>query len=325
MNPATGVVVYYKLPALEKDAEIVLEIADAGGRLVRTLTSRKDTSFKAWAGGPPAAPTLPKTEGLNRFVWDLRHQTMPGVPGVYVEANYRGHVASPGRYRLTLKAGGQTVTTDASILPNPLYTTNAATYAEYDAFMTEMERSLATMHETVNTLSDVQGQLKAIGGTLASDARFAEVRRDADSLLARLKAWDSDMVSRRSRAYDDVENFEQKFTANWMFTINATESDVPRVNQSSQARKAELEAQWARLKARSDEMMTVDIPALSRKLWDLGLGAMWKVPMTTRIIPEPGGSTKSPAPYPRSRTTSASNRSAENGRARCRTRASADA
>lgn len=285
VNPASGAVLYYQLPALKKDEDVVLEIADATGRLVRSFTSRKDTSVKAWAGGPPPAAALPKGQGLNRFVWDLRHQTMPGVKGVYVEANYRGHKVSPGRYRITLTGGGQTATSDVTILPNPLYTTDAATYAEYDAFMSDVERALATMHETVNTLTDVQNQLKAVGPTLAADARFGDVRRAADSLLARLKAWDTDMVSRRSRAYDDVENFEQKFAANWMFMINQTESAIPRVNQSSRDRRVELEAQWARLKARSDEMMTVDIPALSRKMWDLGLGAIWRLPLTTRVIP----------------------------------------
>jgi hypothetical protein len=92
------------------------------------------------------------------------------------------------------------------------------------------------------------------------------------------------MVSRRSRAYDDVENYEQKFTANYMFLINATESDLPSVNQPSRERRNVLDAEWARLKARSDAMINTDIPALSRKLWDLGLGALWKVP-TPRIVP----------------------------------------
>src|SRR5690606_8737777 len=101
---ASGAVLYYRLPALKKDQDVVVEISDAAGRLVRTFTSRKDTSFKAWAGGPPAAPTLPKAQGLNRFVWDLRHRTMPGVKGVYVEASYRGHKVSPGRYRILLTA-----------------------------------------------------------------------------------------------------------------------------------------------------------------------------------------------------------------------------
>ncbi len=285
VNPATGAVLYYQLPSLKKEDSVRVEIADASGRVVRTLTSKKDSSATTWEGGPPAASTIPKDEGLNRFVWDLRHETIPGVPGVYIEANYRGHTVTPGKYRVTLTAAGQTTTSEVTILANPLYATDVATYAEYDVFMTEMERAVATMHQTVNTLNDVQSQLKAIGGTLAGEARFAEARRATDSLLTRLKAWDTDMVSRRSRAYDDVENFEQKFTANWMFMINATDSDIPRVNQPSRDRRVELEAQWAKLKARSDEMLTVDIPALSKRFWDLGLGALWKVPLTTKIVP----------------------------------------
>jgi len=284
VNPANGVVLYYQLPELAKTDDITLEIADASGRIVRTLTSKKDTSFKRWDGGPPAPATLPKSKGQNRFVWDMRHNTMPGVQGVYIEASYRGHKASPGKYRVTLKQGDKTSTTEATILANPLYATDAATYAEYDTFMSEMERELSRMHQTVNTLTDVQNQLKAVAAALPNDEKHASAKRDADSLMARLKAWDTDMVSRRSRAYDDVENFEQKFTAHYLFLINATESELPRVNQPSRDRRMQLDADWTRLKARSDAMINADIPSLSRKLWDLGLGALWKLP-TPRIVP----------------------------------------
>jgi hypothetical protein len=284
VNPANGVVIYYQLADTSKGNDVTLEIADASGRVVRTLTSKKDTSAKKWDGGPPPPPALPRARGLNRFVWDMRHNTMVGVPNVYVEANYRGHKAIPGLYRFTLRQGSRSETTEASILQDPTYMTDAATYAEYDTFMSTMERELSRMHETVNTLNDVQTQLKALLGALPNDEKGAAAKRDADSLMAKLKAWDTDMVSRRSRAYDDVENFEQKFTANYMFLINATESDVPRVNQPSKDRRVQLDADWSKLKARSDAMINADIPALNRKLWELGLGALWKIP-AMRIIP----------------------------------------
>jgi hypothetical protein len=284
VNPANGVVIYYMLPELAKTDEISLEIANPAGRIIRTITSRKDTTFKKWDGGPPVAPALPKAKGLNRFVWDMRHATIPGVPGVYIEANYRGHKASPGAYRFTLKLGDRVVATEAEILANPLYSIEAATYAEYDAFMSGMEAEVAAMHETVNRLNDAQGQLRTILGALPTDEKHASVRRDADSLVARLKAWDTDMVSRRSRAYDDVENYEQKFTAHYLFLINASESDLPSVNQSSRVRLTQLQVEWSRLKARSDAMINTDIPALNRKLWDLGFGAIWLKPGTPKVM-----------------------------------------
>jgi photosystem II stability/assembly factor-like uncharacterized protein len=276
VNPANGIVVYYQLPELAESDTLTLEVADATGRTLRTFTSAEDTSFHKWDGGPPAAPVLPKNKGLNRFVWDMRNATIPGVPGVYIEASYRGHKASPGRYRFTLKRGAQSETTEAGILANPLYSTDAATYAEYDAFMSGLEAEVTLMHKTVNRLHDAQGQLATILASLPAGAQYAEVRQDGDTLLAKLKAWDADMVSRKSRAYDDVENFAQKFTANWLFMLNATESDLPRVNQPSRDRLAELQPEWTRLKARADAMIDGDIPALNAKLWALGYGAIWR-------------------------------------------------
>ncbi|MBL0889346.1 MAG: glycosyl hydrolase [Gemmatimonadaceae bacterium] len=284
VNPANGVVLYYQLPELSDSSHITLEIRDAAGRVIRTISSRKDSSARSWAGGPPAPSTLPKAKGLNRFVWDMRHETLPGVPGVYIEASYRGHKAVPGRYRFTLKHGDKTVETDGTILPNPLYAVEAATYAEYDAFMTRAEAELAVMHGTVNRLQDVRTQLKTMLAALPAEERYTGVRRSADSLAARLAAWDSAMVSRRTRAYDDVENYAQQFTANWMFMVNATESDLPRVNQSSRDRLTELQTTWQSLKARSDAFVGRDIPALNRQLWDLGIGAI-RLPQPLRIVP----------------------------------------
>ena len=225
---------------------------------------------------PAAEPLLPKAKGLNKFVWNMRYATMPGASSVYIEASYNGHKASPGKYRFTLKFGGQSVTTDADILANPLYPTTAAAYKEYHTTMSGMENELTTMHNTVNSLYEKQKQLEAILPSLSAGEKFAAVKRDGEALLKKMKAWDEEMVQRKSRAYDDVENFPNKFTANYMFLINATESDIPRVNQPSLDLLKKLTAEWTALKARSDEMLNKDIPALNKQLWDAGFGAIWK-------------------------------------------------
>ena len=64
--------------------------------------------------------------------------------------------------------------------------------------------------------------------------------------------------------YDDAENYPQKFTANYLFLINATESDLPRVNQPSRDRRTELDRDWAVLKARSDALLNRDRRAQSK-------------------------------------------------------------
>jgi hypothetical protein len=38
----------------------------------------------------------------------------------------------------------------------------------------------------------------------------------------------------------------------------------------------ELNGQWATLKTRGNEIADKDIPAFNKRLWDAGLGAIWK-------------------------------------------------
>jgi photosystem II stability/assembly factor-like uncharacterized protein len=276
VNPANGIVLYYQLPELKKEEDITLDIADADGKPVRSFSSKKDSSFKKWDGGPSAEPTLSKSKGLNRFVWNMRYATIPGVPNVYIEGSYEGHKAVPGKYKFTLKSGDQTVTTEGEILANPLYPGTPATYREYHAVMSNMERDITTMHKTINSLYEKQTQLEGLLTTIPAGDKYAGVKKDAEALLKKLKAWDEDMVQRKARAYDDVENYVNKFTANYLFLINQTESDLPRVNQSSLDTLETLGAQWKALQARSEELLSKDIPGLNKKLFDLGIGAIWK-------------------------------------------------
>jgi hypothetical protein len=276
VNPATGLVVYYQLPELKKDDQITLEIKDAAGNVVRSFSSKADEKFIRYDSGPRPDPVLTKAKGLNRFVWDLRYATMVGVPNVRIEGGFAAHKAIPGKYTITLKTPAQTLSTDAEILANPLYPTDAATYAEYHRTMSSMEAELTTMHRLVNSLFEKQKQLESLLSSLGTNEKYAALKKDGEALLKKMKAWDEDMVQRKSKAYDDVENFPNKFTANYLFMINATESDIPRVNQPSLDRLRELNAQWTTLKARAEEINNRDIPAFNKKLWDAGLGAIWK-------------------------------------------------
>jgi photosystem II stability/assembly factor-like uncharacterized protein len=275
VNPSTGVVIYYQLPALSDTTQLVMEIKDEAGNVVRSFSSKKNAAYKKYDGGPPAEPVLSKEKGLNRFVWNMRHATMPGVPDVYIEAGYRGHKAIPGKYTITLSAATQKVSATAAILANPLYKVPAADYQQYNSIMTAMENKLTAMHKMINTLHAKREQLESLLATLTGD-KYAALKKEGDSLVKKMKTWDEAMIQRKTKVYDDAENYPAKFTANYLFLINQTESDIPRVNQPSLIRMQELDAEWAILEAGGTEMLKVLIPAFNTKLWNAGLGAVWK-------------------------------------------------
>lgn len=271
INPANGVVLYYELPKLKDSTAIKLEISDASGKVIRTLSSEKDPDYKPHNGGSaPPAPLLSKKEGLNRFVWDMEYPIMPGIPGVYMEAGFGGHKVSPGAYTYKLMVDGKTVSTTGTIKEVPTYETKPGQYEAYDAFMTDAEQKLTNMHNMVNLLFAVQEDLKGV----LKKVTDANVKKEGEKLLAEMKAWDETMVQRKSKAYDDVENFPNKFTAEYLFLINQTNSSIPRVNQPNIERKAELDAQWSGLKAKGNQLIQTAIPAYNKTLWEAGIGAI---------------------------------------------------
>lgn len=274
INPATGLVLYYQLPEVKSGETLTLQVFNEKNQLVRKISSVGDSNYRRYDGGPEPEPVLSAKKGLNRFVWNLRHATIPGVPDVYIESSYAGHKAIPGNYRMVLTMGNKSVETKAAILPNPNYRTTSQDYEAYHAIMWEMETKVTEMHQLVNKLNATRIRLESVIAALPSTGQHDSLRKEANGLVARLKAWDEDMVQRKAKAYDDVDNFDNKFTANYLFLLNQTESDIPQVNQSSLDRKKELDAIWEKLKARCDQFLNSDIPELNRKLWALGVGAI---------------------------------------------------
>ncbi|RNC92830.1 MAG: glycosyl hydrolase [Allomuricauda sp.] len=271
VNPANGVVLYYELPKLGDSIPLTMDILDTSGKTVRSFSSEKDKNYIPHnGGGPRPAPTLSKKEGLNRFVWDMKTPILPGIPGAYIESRFSGHVVPPGTYTIRLKAGENVQTVEVKIVAMPTYKTTPAQYAEYHTIMTDMEQRLTEMHNTVNSLYKVQAQINRVLKDMADETLKAEGKQ----LLVQLDAWDKEMIQRKSKAYDDVENFPNKFTAEYLFLIDATNSTIPRVNQPSKDRKAELDAQWSSLKQRANTLIKTTIPDYNKKLWDAGIGAL---------------------------------------------------
>lgn len=271
VNPANGMVLHYELPKLGDSVAVTMNIKDANGTIVRSFSSEKDKDYVPHnGGGPRPAPTLSKKEGLNRFVWDMRTGILPGVPGTYIESRFSGHRVPPGSYSIEIASGDKTAKTEGMITAVPTYSTTPEQYAEYHTFLNDLEANLTDMHQMVNTMYKAQQQLKEV----LKDVEDASVKSEGQKLVDELEAWDADMIQRKSQAYDDVENFPNKFSAEYLFLIDATNSSIPRVNQPSKDRKKELDAQWATLKSKVEKLKTNTIPAFNKRLWEAGIGAI---------------------------------------------------
>lgn len=271
VNPANGVVLYYRLPKLADSVHIQLEIRDSAGKLVRTLSSKGDPDFQSYAGGPSREPKLSKEKGLNRFVWDTCFPTITGAPKVYIEGSFRGHKTAPGKYEATLILGENELKSNFTILKNPSFEIADSDYVEYHQFMTEVEANLDEMHVKVNMILDARLQLESV---IKDMDKADNLKKESAALVEKMKSWDEEMVQRKAKAYDDVENFPNKFTAEYIYMINQTNSSIPRVNQPNKDRRSELDIQWKQLQVTAVEILETDLPAMNKKLWEQGTGAV---------------------------------------------------
>ena len=274
VNPANGVVFYYYIPDNLKTKELSLEIKDEDGNVVRTISSRANPNYQRYPGGPSPEPILSNKVGLNRFVWDMRHQSLPGIPTAYIEGSYRGHKAMPNLYSASLKQEDKLSEVLFSILPNPLYNITKEEYLETHKFKLITEANLTDMHNRVNKLKKIQSQLLKIIKELPEEQKYMSLKSKGEAIILQLKSWDEDMVQRKSKAYDDVENFPNKFTAEYIFLMNQNDSSIPKLNSASKNRLEELNKEWMELKSRSEELIQKVIPTYNKLLWNNEIGAL---------------------------------------------------
>ncbi|OOG76168.1 glycosyl hydrolase [Algoriphagus sp. A40] len=275
-NPASGMVIYYHLPETVTDSTaLTLEILDSNGKLVRKISSKKNQDFKSYDGGPSSDPVISVKKGLNRFVWDLRYPTVPGIPTAYIESSYRGHKAIPGTYTLKISSGPETVEVKSIIKDVPGYNLTPADYQAYHEWMSKLESEVTTMHTMVNTAKTYQDQLTDLLKKLDDKTEYKDLKTEGEKLIKELKAWDELMIQRKSTAYDDVENFPNKFTANFMFMMNHGESSIPKINEGTKARYTELLEQWKPLETEGKRLIETAVPAFNKLATEKGVGVLF--------------------------------------------------
>ena len=173
-NPPTGAIIDYFLPAAA--TSVKLEVFDRQQNLVRGFSASGDhpaeekTSPKyqplpvaeRWFTKPP---TLTKSAGAHRFVWDLTWRTSGG-PSADEDSEYRnpsGPKAVPGLYEVRLTVDGKTQTAPLTIEMDPRSPATPQVLAQqfelgHKIFLETVEarRALAEIAAVQKQLSDLQ-------------------------------------------------------------------------------------------------------------------------------------------------------------------------
>ncbi len=260
-NAPTGVVFYYNLPkSTDSKAEITLTVTDASGQVVREYTSKRNPDFRSYPGGPNPEPTLPTEVGLNRFVWDMRYPTVLGAPTVFIEGRYTGHKAAPGKYQAALKMNGTERTVAFNILPHPHIKATDADYQEQHQTMLRVEQGLNEIHGAVNRIAAARAQITTLLDNIGDGSQYKAVADAGKALRTKMETWDGEIVQRKAQSNDDIINFVNKLSADYIFIRGQMDTNIPYVTKGMKEQLAALEARWEPLKAQYDSFVSKEIP-----------------------------------------------------------------
>lgn len=259
-NAPTGVVFYYQLPAdIASDATISLDISDTDGNVVRSYSSKKDQNFISYPGGPGENPTLPVKPGMNRFVWDMRYPTVLGAPKVFIEGSYAGHKASPGKYQATLTHGKTARTVSFSILPHPEIEATPQEYLDQHTAMMAIEKGLNEIHGAVNRMASAKDQINETIKILGGKTENKSIVDLGKELVKKIEAWDAEVVQRKAESNDDIINYVNKLSADYIFIKGELDTNIPFVTNGIKEQLAVLEGRWKVLKDQYDTLVQKDI------------------------------------------------------------------
>ncbi len=244
-NPQYGASINYFLKG-PATGGVKLTIADAQGTVIRSLNGTN-------------------VAGLNRLYWDLRHEPstevrlqtspmfadhiVPGPDGRVAPGTGRlAILAPPGRYTVTLSAGGTEQRQSLDVLKDPNSGGTDDEIAQQVRALTALRRDMNDGAEAVHRIEGVRVQLEAIRRVVDE----AAVKQSADSLLHRFTDLELNLVDLRlTGSGQDGVRFGSRLLAKLNYLANGMgSSDFRPTNQQAEVQtllNGELKEQLSRL------------------------------------------------------------------------------
>ncbi len=273
-NPANGVTLEYYLKEKADTIKVSLQILDAGGKIIRSYTNKKDESFKPYPGGPPAKEVIPAEAGVNRFAWDFKTEALSGVQGVFVYGDYSGHRVAPGKYKARITHKGQTSETDLEIISDPKVIATATDWAAQQEFLHQTEQGFEDVHKSVNKMRQVKKQIETYNESLKDNADAKDIVNSGKELIKKIEKWEGNLIEPRSKNFQDVINFPNKLNSEFLQLRGVADTHDPRLTKGVQDRARDVNADWGKHKQQMQIIINTDISNYNKLFKDKNMPAL---------------------------------------------------
>jgi photosystem II stability/assembly factor-like uncharacterized protein len=228
---------------------VSIEILSAAGEVVRTLSTAPDDDLS------PGARALSVAVGANRITWNLRHESIPNIPGAYVFGSLAGRRVVPGDYRVRLTVGEWSMTQPLEVRIDPRVDATLADYLAQDAFVAEVAAELTAIHRAVARNNDVRGQIESLLERIEDDERGAEVTEEGGALAGELETVADSLYQRRTVDGQTVINFPTRLKFQYVFLHGNAGGAEGAVSMGSRDVLGDLRARWTVHQTTNEELL----------------------------------------------------------------------
>ena len=285
-NPPAGAVFYYFMKDVPKpETETRIEILDASGSVIRKYSSTEAQPLEEPLDPDDKKPEkeLKPEAGLNRFVWDLRHEDAHRVPGYYLweyGAGAHGPVAAPGHYQVRLTMGAQTQTAPLELKLDPRVSVSQGDLEQQVSLLLQIREDLNRVYDTVNQIQDVRSQLAGLKRRLPQDASVKTIAVSADDLEKKLVAVRDQFVNLDISANEDSLAYPPQLDAKLAYLAMDVGTADSAPTEAEQLQFEKLKRQSAELLRQWSELQRGDLAAFQKLTAERSL--------STVVVPPPG-------------------------------------
>ncbi len=274
-NPPAGAIIdFYLAEKPDSGTTITLHMLNNAGDVVRSFSTDPEDEAEQ--------SKLTVKAGMNRFVWNLRHENAKGVPGLYTWGTLQGRKAVPSTYQARLTVGDWTATESFSVLKDPRVDASPADFRMQDAFLAQVTAELAEIHESVIELRDVRGQIRAVIERAEGHPAADTIALSGNAMIKRLDEMEDTLVQKRTVDGQTVINWPSKLNFHYIRLRITADQGEGVVTQGSRDLFGDLQAQWEEHRVALDRLLITELGIFNSLVRDQGIPAI-VVPSGKRI------------------------------------------
>ena len=280
-NPLNGVIIDYYLAEDMDSTRLELQILDQNGILVRSYSNQTDKDFVQYTGGPAPEGVLPSKKGINRFNWDMRRTPIPGVPQVFIFGDYKGSMAAPGKYQLRFISENDTLEQTFELLPDPRLKVPIKAYQKQQETLLVIEKTVRQIHESINEMRDVQKQVENLNASIEKLGNTGNLIALGEKICKNIQNWESNLIQPKQETYQDVINFPNRLSSEFMNLRAQVDNHDPRVTEGAQERLQDLLRAWQQQQAHMKQILEVELNQYNQTFREKNIpavvGPKWRV------------------------------------------------